>query len=81
MPALIAVELCSTARGYLIAGHQSVEVGHRIILERLGLVPLLQLGMRLGEGTGAVLALTLLDSAVALYSQMATFEEVGVSKE
>lgn len=51
------------------------------MLASLGRKPLFDLEMRLGEGTAAVLALSLLDSAVALYSQMATFEEVAVSKE
>jgi nicotinate-nucleotide--dimethylbenzimidazole phosphoribosyltransferase len=79
--ALIAAELCATARDFLIAGHLSVEVGHRVILERLQLTPLLSLSLRLGEGTGAVLALPLIDAAVAILDEMATFAEAGVSNK
>ncbi len=77
--ALIAVELCPAARDYLIAGHTSVEAGHRVILERLGLVPLLNLNLRLGEGTGAALAMGLLDASLAILSEMATFASAEVS--
>ena len=77
--ALIACGLCPTAREYLVAGHLSAEAGHRIVLERLGLEPLLQLDMRLGEGTGAVLAMGLVEAAAATLSEMATFADAGVS--
>lgn len=77
--ALVATELCPPARDYLIAAHTSVEVGHRIMLERLGLVPLLNLNLRLGEGTGAALAMHLVDDALAVLAEMATFAEAGVS--
>jgi nicotinate-nucleotide--dimethylbenzimidazole phosphoribosyltransferase len=77
--ALVATELCPAARDYLVAAHASVEVGHRVMLERMGLVPLLDLGLRLGEGTGAALAMHLLDDAVAVQAGMATFAEAGVS--
>lgn len=66
---------------YLLFSHRSAEAAHHRMLASLGRKPLFDLEMRLGEGTAAVLALSLLDSAVALYSQMATFEEVAVSKE
>jgi nicotinate-nucleotide--dimethylbenzimidazole phosphoribosyltransferase len=79
--ALMATELCAAARDYMIAGHLSVEVGHRVILERLQLTPLLSLSLRLGEGTGAVLALPLIDAAVAILDEMATFAEAGVSNK
>jgi nicotinate-nucleotide--dimethylbenzimidazole phosphoribosyltransferase len=77
--ALIAVELCPPARNYLIAAHRSVEVGHQAALERLELEPLFALDLRLGEGTGAALALPILDAALALLDEMATFEEAGVA--
>src|SRR5690606_35262255 len=64
---------------YLIAGHLSVEPGHRATLEYLHLQPLLGLGMRLGEGTGAVLGMTLCVSAARLLDEMATFDEAGVA--
>lgn len=77
--ALVAVELCPRARDYLIAAHTSVEIGHRATLERLGLVPLLALNLRLGEGTGAALAFALVDAAARLLDEMATFTEAGVT--
>ena len=77
--ALVATELCPAARDYLIAAHTSVEVGHRVMLERMELTPLLNLNLRLGEGTGAALAMPLLEAAVRLLDEMATFDEAGVS--
>jgi nicotinate-nucleotide--dimethylbenzimidazole phosphoribosyltransferase len=77
--ALLAVELCPAARNYLIAAHRSVEIGHQAVLERLELEPLFALDLRLGEGTGAALALPILDAALALLDEMATFEEAGVA--
>lgn len=77
--ALLATELCPTVRDYLVAAHHSVEVGHRVVLERLDLRPLLDLSLRLGEGTGAVLAMSLIDAATAILDEMATFAEAGVS--
>ena len=77
--ALIAHSICPTVRDYLIAAHLSSESGHRAVLTHLALRPLLDLGMRLGEGTGAVLAMGLVESAVACLSEMATFDEAGVS--
>jgi len=77
--ALIAHSLCSTVSDYLVASHLSAEAGHRIALSHLGLRPLLDLGMRLGEGTGAVLAMGLVEAAAACLSEMATFDEAGVS--
>jgi nicotinate-nucleotide--dimethylbenzimidazole phosphoribosyltransferase len=77
--ALVAVELCPAARSYLIAAHRSAEVGHAAALRRLELEPLFALDLRLGEGTGATLALPVLDAALALLDEMATFEEAGVS--
>ena len=78
--AALAVALEPRISGYLIAGHRSKEPGHRLLLEHLGLNPILDLEMRLGEGSGAVLAMPILESAIALYSQMATFTSAGVSE-
>ena len=77
--ALLATEFCPAVRDYLIAAHNSVEIGHRIMLERMELVPLLNLDLRLGEGTGAAIAMHLIDDAVAVLDEMATFAEAGVS--
>lgn len=77
--ALIAVELNPTVGDYLFAGHVSVERGHRLILEKLGLFPLLDLQLRLGEGTGAVLAMSIIEAALSVHREMATFAEAGVS--
>lgn len=78
--ALIAHALKPEVRHYLLASHCSAEPGHRAILDRLGLEPYLDLGLRLGEGTGAALAFSLIRAAVAIYSEMATFKSAGVSK-
>jgi nicotinate-nucleotide--dimethylbenzimidazole phosphoribosyltransferase len=77
--ALIAVGLCARVRDYLIAGHRSLEPGHAVILRHLNLQPLLDLQMRLGEGTGAVLAMHLLDASLKILAEMATFASAGVS--
>lgn len=77
--ALVAVRLVPAVRDYLVAGHASVEPGHRLALAWLGLEPLLDLGLRLGEGAGALLALPLLDAAMRTLQEMATFSSAGVS--
>jgi nicotinate-nucleotide--dimethylbenzimidazole phosphoribosyltransferase len=77
--ALIAAGIAPATRDYMIAGHRSVEPGHRHALALLGLDPLLDLGMRLGEGTGAALAMQVIESALAAHREMATFGEAGVS--
>jgi nicotinate-nucleotide--dimethylbenzimidazole phosphoribosyltransferase len=77
--ALVAGALCPLAGGYMIAAHRSVEPGHRVALEHLELEPLFALDLRLGEGSGAVLALPLLDAALAILDEMATFETAGVT--
>jgi nicotinate-nucleotide--dimethylbenzimidazole phosphoribosyltransferase len=79
--ALVAVELAPAARSYLIAAHRSVEIGHRVALERLELEPLFALDLRLGEGTGAALALPIIDAALAVLDEMATFEEAGIAAQ
>ena len=78
--ALVAVRLRAEAREYLLAAHRSAEPGHRLLLETLGLAPYLDLGMRLGEGTGAALGIGLLRAALACYAEMATFKDAGVSE-
>lgn len=78
--ALIAHALKPEVSHYLLASHCSAEPGHRAILDHLGLEPYLDLGLRLGEGTGAALAFTLIRAAVAIYSEMATFKSAGVSE-
>ncbi len=78
--AAIAFALEPRVHGYLFAGHQSEEPGHRILLEYIGLRPILSLNMRLGEGTGAVLAMPIIESAMCLYNEMATFASAGVSE-
>ncbi len=77
--AMIAVSLAPQAGDYLISAHRSQELGHQIMLEWLGLEPLLDLDMRLGEGTGAVLAISLVEAACKILDEMATFSEAGVS--
>jgi nicotinate-nucleotide--dimethylbenzimidazole phosphoribosyltransferase len=77
--AALAVAISPATQGYLVAGHQSEEPGHKLLLNHLRLTPVLSLNMRLGEGTGAVLALPMLESAIALYTKMATFDSAGVS--
>ena len=77
--ALVAAGLAPAVTPYLIPAHQSVEAGHAVVLERLGLRPLLCLDMRLGEGTGAALAFHLVEAAARLLAEMSTFAEAGVS--
>ena len=77
--ALIAAALAPLSRDYMIAAHRSVEPGHRIMQEYLGLEPIFYLDLRLGEGTGAALAMPVVASAVATLNEMATFAEAGVS--
>ncbi|OED35611.1 nicotinate-nucleotide--dimethylbenzimidazole phosphoribosyltransferase [Chromatiales bacterium (ex Bugula neritina AB1)] len=79
--ALAAVASKPSSRENLVFSHQSVEPGHRIALEHLQARPLLQLALRLGEGSGATLAVPLLRSAVAILREMATFENAGVDRE
>ncbi len=78
--ALIAAGLAPVVKDYLIAAHLSAEPGHRIMLAHLGLEPLFNLNMRLGEGTGAALGIFLAETAARLLAEMATFAEAGVSE-
>ena len=77
--ALIAHGLCPTVTDYLFAGHQSEERGHKIMLDHMGLAPILNLGMRLGEGTGAALAMHIIEAAARVIKEVLTFEQAGVS--
>ncbi len=77
--ALCAVRLNPACRPWLIFAHRSAEPGHLAVLEALGAVPLLDLGLRLGEGSGAALAVPLLQQACALHNEMATFAEAEIS--
>jgi nicotinate-nucleotide--dimethylbenzimidazole phosphoribosyltransferase len=78
--ALIAQKLCPQAASFMIAAHRSVERGHVAALERLGKKPLMDLDLRLGEGTGAALAMTIVEAAVRVLTEVATFGEAGVSE-
>ncbi|MCX5720757.1 MAG: nicotinate-nucleotide--dimethylbenzimidazole phosphoribosyltransferase [Nitrospirae bacterium] len=78
--ALIAVGLQPRCKDYLIASHRSVERGHQAILEHLELKPLFDLDLRLGEGTGACLGMSLVFAAIKILMEMATFDEAGVSE-
>lgn len=77
--ALVATEWWPEVSNYLIAAHNSVEIGHRAMLERMELSPLLNLNLRLGEGTGAALAMGIVEAAARALNEMATFGEAGVS--
>ncbi len=77
---MCAAAIAPGAKDYMIAAHRSQELGHAAALASLGLKPLLDLDLRLGEGTGAVLTLPLLDAAVRILNEMATFDEAGVSQ-
>ena len=79
--ALVAAALAPEVVGYCFAGHRSVEPGHQVALERLGLRPVMDLDLRLGEGTGAVLAFPVVESAGAVLREMATFDSAGVTRK
>ncbi len=79
--ALIAIALEPGVKPYLIPAHRSVEIGHRAVLERLGRAPLLDLDLRLGEGTGAALGISLCMAAAKTLDEMATFDEAEVSEK
>jgi nicotinate-nucleotide--dimethylbenzimidazole phosphoribosyltransferase len=79
--ALLAQRFCPHVRDVLFASHLSAEPGHRLILEQLRLTPVLDLGMRLGEGTGACLLMGLLETSVKIMGEMATFPSAGVKEK
>ena len=77
--ALIAYEIEPKTKDYMFAAHSSVEKGHKAMLEKIGLKPILDLNLRLGEGTGAALAIMIIEAGLKIYREMATFGEAGVS--
>jgi len=79
--ALVAVKICPEAFSYLIPSHLSAESGHALLMDYLNLKPYINMGMRLGEGTGAVLAMHLVEAAARVTNEMATFEDAGVSNK
>ncbi len=79
--ALIAFCLEPKTKDYMFAAHNSVEKGHRVILEKIGLKPILDLDLRLGEGTGSALAMLVIEAGLKIYKEMATFGEAGVSEK
>jgi nicotinate-nucleotide--dimethylbenzimidazole phosphoribosyltransferase len=79
--ALIAYCIEPKTADYMFAAHNSVEIGHKAMLEKMGLEPILDLNLRLGEGTGAALAMLLIEAGLKIYKEMATFGEAGVSSE
>jgi nicotinate-nucleotide--dimethylbenzimidazole phosphoribosyltransferase len=78
---LVAQRLVPDVLGYAIAGHRSVEPGASAVLDELGLDPVLDLGLRLGEGTGAALALAIVEAAARVLQEMATFDSAGVTEK
>jgi nicotinate-nucleotide--dimethylbenzimidazole phosphoribosyltransferase len=78
--ALIAYTIAPAVKDYLFAAHNSVEKGHMVMLETMGLSPILDLELRLGEGTGAALAMLMIEGGLKIYKEMATFAEAGVSE-
>jgi nicotinate-nucleotide--dimethylbenzimidazole phosphoribosyltransferase len=78
--ALVAARIAPRCVDYMIASHQSKEQGHQAMLEAVGISPILYMDMRLGEGTGAVLSFPIIDSALAIMREMATFDSAGISK-
>ena len=77
--ALAAVRLCHECVDYILPSHVSIEVGHQVVLDELGLVPLFDLQMRLGEGTGAALSMSIIEASARILDEMATFESAGVA--
>ena len=77
--ALAAVRLCHECVDYILPSHVSIEIGHQVVLDELGLVPLFDLQMRLGEGTGAALSMSIIEASARILSEMATFESAGVA--
>jgi len=79
--ALIAYTLAPQTKDYMFSAHLSQEIGHRAMLEKIGLTPILDLDLRLGEGTGAALAMLIIEAGLKIYKEMATFGEAGVSNK
>lgn len=78
--ALVAYELEPTVKDYMFAAHNSVEKGHKVMLDRMGLRPFVDLDLRLGEGTGAAIGISLIEAGIKIYKEMATFGDAGVSE-
>lgn len=79
--ALIAYCIEPRVKDYIFAAHNSVEIGHKAMLDKMGLSPILDLNLRLGEGTGAALAMLMIEAGLKIYKEMATFGEAGVSEK
>ncbi len=79
--ALIAYCIDPKVKDYIFAAHNSVEIGHKAMLDKMGLSPILDLNLRLGEGTGAALAMLMIEAGLKIYKEMATFGEAGVSEK
>ncbi|HSB33401.1 MAG TPA: nicotinate-nucleotide--dimethylbenzimidazole phosphoribosyltransferase [Nitrospirota bacterium] len=79
--AMIAYGIEPKAADYMFAGHSSVEIGQKAMLDKMGLSPILDFNLRLGEGTGAALAMTMIEAGTKIYREMATFGEAGVSEK
>jgi len=77
--ALAACRMCDTVKQYLFFSHLSHEQGHCVFMENFGVRPILDLDLRLGEGTGAAIAMTIIDASLKIYNEMATFDSAGVS--
>jgi nicotinate-nucleotide--dimethylbenzimidazole phosphoribosyltransferase len=76
--ALVAMRMCPAVKEYLFFAHRSHEKGHRMFFEKEGLRPILDLDLRLGEGTGAAIAMQIIEDSIAVYNEMATFEDINV---
>lgn len=79
--AFVATKLCPHLQDYLFYSHRSGEAGHDVYLQRSGIRPILDLGMRLGEGTGAAMAIMIIEAAIKVYNEMATFDSAAVSRK
>jgi len=79
--ALVAFEMKPEVKDYIFSAHKSVERGHAVMLEKMGLRPFVDLDLRLGEGTGAAIGISLIEAALRVYNEMATFGDAGVSEE
>ncbi|MEE8484355.1 MAG: nicotinate-nucleotide--dimethylbenzimidazole phosphoribosyltransferase, partial [Nitrospinota bacterium] len=79
--AAVAIKAQPNVREKLFFAHTSQERGHAAVIEKLGVKPIVDLGMRLGEGTGAAIAIPIIEGAVKIYNDMATFQSAGVSEE
>jgi nicotinate-nucleotide--dimethylbenzimidazole phosphoribosyltransferase len=78
---LLAIKLCPKVRDFLIASHCSAEIGHQIVLQYMGLKPLMNMDLRLGEGTGAALGIGIVEASLKILTEMATFAEAGVAEK